>query len=136
MANTATRLTVAQFDLLRWTSEGCKDGVYEGTSYRVSARSLHNRGLVRVTSKSATWDASITTEGTRVLAAEARRVESERDRARRDAEAKAQKELEEAQLRERAVVLLSEVIASGGRIDVGTRFTANEFRDTACESRR
>lgn len=129
MANTAPRLTVAQFDLLRWISEGCADGVYEGTSYRVSARSLHNRGLVRVTGKSATWDASITTEGIHALAAEAGRVEAERDRALRDAEAKAQKELEAAQLRERAVVLLSEVIAAGGRLNIGTRVTANEVTE-------
>lgn len=129
MANTPPRLTVAQFDLLRWVSEGCKDGVYEGNSYRVSARSLHNRGLVRVTGKSTTWNASITPAGTRILAAEARRVEVERDRARREAEAKAQKELEEAQLRERAVALLSEVIAAGGRLDIGTRVTANEVTE-------
>lgn len=126
VANAAPRLTVAQFDLLRWVSEGCKDGAYEGTSHRVSARSLHNRGLVRVTGKSATWNASITPEGTRMMEAEARRVEVERDRASREAEAKAQKEHEQAQLRERAVELLSEVIAAGGRLDVGTVVTAEE----------
>ncbi|MFV8316249.1 hypothetical protein [Mycobacterium sp. 23] len=126
MANAAPRLTVAQFDLLRWVSGGCKNGVYEGTSYRVSARSLHNRGLVRVTGKSATWNASITPEGTRMLEAEARRVEVERDRARREAETKAQKEREQAQLRERAVELLGRVIAAGGRLDVGTGVTADE----------
>lgn len=126
MANAAPRLTVAQFDLLRWVSGGCKVGVYEGTSHRVSARSLHNRGLVRVTGKSATWNASITPEGTHMLEAEAKRVEVERDRARREAEVKAQKEREQAQLRARAIELLSEVIAAGGRLDVGTGVTADE----------
>ncbi|BBZ43656.1 hypothetical protein [Mycobacterium parmense] len=127
LANAAPRLTVAQFDLLRWVSGGCKDGVYEGTSHRVSARSLHNRGLVRVTGKSATWNASITPEGTRMLEAEAKRVEAERERVRREAEVKAQKQREQAQLREQAVELLSEVVAAGGRLDVGTRFSADEI---------
>jgi hypothetical protein len=126
VANAAPRLTVAQFDLLRWVSGGCEDGVYEGTSHRVSARSLHNRGLVRVAGKSATWNASITPEGTRMLEAEAKRVEVERDRVRREAEVKAQKEREQAQLREQAIELLSEVVAAGGRLDVGTGVTAEE----------
>lgn len=117
---------MAQFDLLRWVSGGCKDGVYEGTSHRVSARSLHNRGLVLVTGRSATWNASITPEGTRVLDAEAKRVEVERERVRREAEVKAQKQREQAQLREQTVELLSEVVAAGGRLDVGTRFSAEE----------
>src|SRR5690349_8976454 len=95
VAKASPRLTVAQFDLLRWVAGGCKDGVYESTSHRVSARSLHNRGLVHVTGKSATWNASITPEGTRVLEVEATRVEAERRRVRREAEIKAQKESEE-----------------------------------------
>lgn len=126
VAKTAPRLTVAQSDLLRWVAGGCKDGVYEGTSYRVSARSLHNRGLVRVTGKSATWSASITAEGTRMLELEARRIEAEGERVRREAEVKEQKEREQEQLRESAVELLREVIAAGGRLDVGTRVTADE----------
>jgi hypothetical protein len=126
VANPAPRLTVAQFDLLRWVSDGCKDGVYDGTSHRVSARSLHNRGLVLVTGKSATWKASITPEGTRILEVEAKRIEDERERVHREAEAQARKEREQAQLRERAVELLREVIASGGRLDVGPRVTPEE----------
>lgn len=113
------RLTVAQFDLLRWVAEGCKDGVYKGTSHRVSARSLHNRGLVRVTGKSATWDASITPEGSRMLEAEAKRVEAERVGARREADAKAQREREQQELRDRAVELLHDVVAASGRLDLG-----------------
>lgn len=119
MAKAGSRLTVAQFDLLRWVAEGCKDGVYEGTSHRVSARSLHNRGRVRVTGKSATWNASITPEGTRMLEAEAKRVEAERIRVRREAEAKAQREREQQELRDRAVELLHDVVAAGGRLDLG-----------------
>lgn len=120
------RLTVSQFDLLRWVAGGCKDGVYEGNSHRVSARSLHNRGLVHVTGKSATWNVTITAEGTRVLEVEARRVEAERERIRRDAEVKAQKEREQQQLRERAVELLRKVTEAGGRLDLGAGVTAEE----------
>lgn len=128
MTKAVPRLTVAQFDLLRWVAEGCKDGVYEGTSHRVSARSLHNRGLVRVTGKSATWNASITPEGTRMLEAEAKRVEAERVRVRREAEAKAQKEREQQELRDRAVELLHDVVAAGGRLDLGPGADSEQIR--------
>lgn len=128
MAKAVPRLTVAQFDLLRWVAEGCKDGVYEGTSHRVSARSLHNRGLVRVTGKSATWNASITAEGTRMLEAEAKRVEAERARVRREAEAKAQREREQQELRDRAVELLDDVVATGGRLDLGPGADSEQIR--------
>jgi hypothetical protein len=70
-----------------------------------------------------------------MLEAEARRVEDERDRARREAETKAQKEHEQAQLRERAVELLGDVIAAGGRLDVGTGVTADEVAKL-CENLR
>jgi hypothetical protein len=38
MRRAVGHLTVAQFDLLRWVAEGCKDGVYEGTSHTASRR--------------------------------------------------------------------------------------------------
>lgn len=61
-------LSVAQFDLPGWVSRGCPAGVYEGRSYRVPARALHNRGLIRVKGSGRTWTAVITAEGTRLLA--------------------------------------------------------------------
>lgn len=81
------QLTPAPFDLLEWLAKGCPDGVYEGTSHRVSARGLHNRGLVRVTGKSKSWTATTTPEGTRVLTEQARRVAVVRERERRAVEA-------------------------------------------------
>ena len=125
VAKAVPRLTVAQFDLLRWVSGGCKDGVYEGASHRVSARSLHNRGLIHVTGKSATWNASIAPQGMHVLEVEAKRVEAERDLVRREADIRAKKEREQAQLREQAVELLRDVVAAGGRFDVGTRMSTD-----------
>lgn len=128
MAKAVPRLTVAQFDLLRWVAAGCEDGVYEGTSHRVSARSLHNRGLIRVTGKSATWNAYITPEGTRMLEAEAKRVEAERVRVRREAEAKVQREREQQELHDRAVELLNDVVAAGGRLDLGPGADSEQVR--------
>jgi hypothetical protein len=103
-------LTVAQFDLLRWVAGGCKDGVYEGSSHRVSARALHNRGFLSVSGSGATWAARITTEGTRRLQVEAERIEVERERAHREEQARAARERERQHLRDRAVELLREVI--------------------------
>lgn len=128
VAKAGPRLTVAQFDLLRWVGEGCEDGVYEGTPHRVSARSLHNRGLVRVTGRSATWNAIITPEGTRMLEVEAKRVEAERVRALREAEVKAQRERDQQELRDRAVELLHDVVAAGGRLDLGPDADSEQIR--------
>jgi len=64
-------------------SGGCEDGGYEGNSYRVSARALRNRRLIRVEGHGPAWTAKITAEGTRLLKEQARRVEAERERARR-----------------------------------------------------
>jgi hypothetical protein len=112
-------LSVAQFDLLPWVAAGCKDGVYEGSSYRVSAPALHNRGFLHVSGNGATWAAEITADGTQRLRDEAKRIDAERERARREEQAKAAREREQQQLRDRAIRLLHDVIAAGGRLDLG-----------------
>src|SRR5487761_1457463 len=76
VGRSADYLSMAQFDLLSWVSGGCKGGTYEGTSYRVSARALHNRGLIRVEGRGPTWTAKITAEGRRLLKEQARRFEA------------------------------------------------------------
>lgn len=119
MGRAASHLTVAQFDLLRWVADGCKDDVYEGTSHRVSARALHNRGLLRVSGSGKTWTARITPDGTRRLKEETKRVEAERERVRKEQQAKAEREREQQQLRDRAAELLDDVIIAGGRLDLG-----------------
>jgi len=48
VGRSADYLSMAQFDLLSRVSGGYEEGSYEGTSYRVSARALHIRGLIRV----------------------------------------------------------------------------------------
>jgi hypothetical protein len=90
VGRSADYLSVAQFDLLSWVSGGCADGVYEGNSYRVSARALHNRGLIRVEGRGPAWTAKITAEGTRLLKEQGRRVEAERERERREEQARAE----------------------------------------------
>jgi hypothetical protein len=86
-------LSMAQFDLLSWVSRGCEVGVYEGTSYRTSARAMHNRGLIQIAGSGRTWTAKITAEGTRLLGKQSRRVEAQRERERREEDARAEREL-------------------------------------------
>lgn len=112
---------MAQFDLLNWVSDGCKDGVYEGTSHRVSARALHNRGLIRVAGQGKTWVAKITPDGGRRLAEQTQRIEAVRERERRELQAAADREREQQQLAERAAEVLEAVTAAGGRLDLGSQ---------------
>lgn len=103
VGRSADYLNMAQFDLLSWVSGGCQGGTYERTSYRVSARALHNHGLIRVEGRGPTWTAKITAEGMRLLKEQARRVEAERDRARREEQARAEQAQESQRLRARAL---------------------------------
>jgi hypothetical protein len=128
MGRASSYLSVAQFDLLRWVGAGCKDGVYEGSSYRVSARALHNRGFLCVSGSGTTWAARITADGTRRLQEEAKRIEAERERARREQEARVAREREQQQVRDRAVELLHDVIAADGRLDLGPDADTEDIR--------
>ncbi|MBW0252602.1 hypothetical protein [Cellulomonas sp. PS-H5] len=118
---------MAQFDLLRWVADGCLDGVYDGTSHRVSARALHNRSLIRIEGRGATWTAAVTPEGVRRLQDEAKRVEAERERLRREERARAEQERAAQQLRERAVEVLERVVAAGGRLELGSDVDEREM---------
>lgn len=119
MGRSPNHLTVAQHDLLKWVADGCPDGVYDGHSHRVSARNLHNRGLMQVAGKSTTWTAKITPQGTRILQEQTTRVEAARQRERQEAQARAEQERERQLLRARAVEVLDGVVAAGGRLDLG-----------------
>jgi hypothetical protein len=128
VGRSTNHLTVSQFDLLRWVADGCKNGVYEGSSHRVSARALHNRGFLRVSGSGTTWAVQITPDGTRRLQEEAVHVEAERERARREEHARAERERVQQQRRDRAAELLHDVAAAGGRLDLGTGADAEEVR--------
>lgn len=112
-------------------SDGCKDGIYEGRSYRISARALHNRGLIRVGGRGPTWTAKITPEGTRLLKEQARRVEAERERERREEQARAERERESQRLRERALEVLAAVTAADGRLALDSSYSEREVTQIA-----
>lgn len=131
MGRSANYLSVAQFDLLSWVSGGCEDGIYEGTSFRISARALHHRGLIRVEGRGPAWTAKITAEGTRLLKEQGRRVEAERERERREEQARAERNRESQRLRARAVEVLEAVTAAGGRLDLKADTSEREVTQVA-----
>lgn len=66
MAETSTIiLNLRQIALLDWIKGGCPDGVYgmEDTSYRISARVLANKGLVKIAGRGPAWTAVVTDRG-------------------------------------------------------------------------
>ena len=128
MGRATNHLTVTQFDLLKWVADGCEGGVYEGSSHRVSARSLHNRGFLRVSGSGKTWAARITPDGTRRLEEEAHRIEAERRRILREKQDRLKREQEQQQLREKAAALLRDVVAAGGRLDLGPDVDAQDVQ--------
>jgi hypothetical protein len=130
VGRSADYLSMAQFDLLNWVSGGCKDGSYEGTSYRVSARGLHSRGLIRIEGRGPTWTAKITAEGRRLLKEQARRIEAERERERRQ-EGRAEREHEALRLRARALEVLEAVAVAGGRLALTADYSEREVTKIA-----
>ncbi|WP_324194768.1 hypothetical protein [Nocardia terpenica] len=122
---------MAQFELLTWIADGCAEGVYEGTSHRVSARALHNRGLVLVEGQGKTWSATITPKGTKLLEEHAARVEAERERRRREEDARAESERKRQERRKRAVKMLEAVVEAGGRLELGADIEPHRVTEIA-----
>ncbi|MBB5979893.1 hypothetical protein HDA44_003234 [Kribbella solani] len=60
-------LNPVQLEVLAWVRDGCADGVYEDFSHRVTARALHNRGLLEVGGHGVNWIASLTEDGAHYL---------------------------------------------------------------------
>lgn len=56
-------LNPVQLEVLAWVRDGCAEGVYEDFSHRVTARALHNRGLLTVGGHGVNWTASLTEDG-------------------------------------------------------------------------
>jgi hypothetical protein len=61
------KLNSAQLELLRWVAGGCRDGVYEGYSQRISAAALQTRRLLRITGHGSSWRAELTPRGAALL---------------------------------------------------------------------
>lgn len=67
MATRDLSLNAVQLEVLAWVRDGCPVGVYEDWSHRITARALHNRGLIRVTGRGAFWTAMIAPSGSYYL---------------------------------------------------------------------
>jgi len=67
MSEKIVSLNPPQLQVLSWVRDGCPDGVYNDWSHRNSARTLHNRGLVVVKGRGASWSAMITDLGVHYL---------------------------------------------------------------------
>lgn len=63
MSKRAVPLNAVQLEVLGWVQDGCPDDVYSDWSHRVSARALHNRGLIEVRGRGANWSATPTDDG-------------------------------------------------------------------------
>ncbi|MFF4605145.1 hypothetical protein ACFY12_20720 [Streptomyces sp. NPDC001339] len=62
------QLNDRQFAVLQWVSQGCPDGVWQSSSYKISCQALQNRGLVKVTRRRGHWSAVLTEAGAQYLA--------------------------------------------------------------------
>lgn len=60
-------LNPAQIEVLTWIRDGCALGVYEDWSHRITARALHNRGLITVKGRGTGWTVSLAEDGTYYL---------------------------------------------------------------------
>lgn len=73
-------LTAQQRAVLEWIQDGCPSGVYEsGYDHRIVARGLERRGLVRISGRGSTWNATMRPAGEEVLKEPAPEVPPEPD---------------------------------------------------------
>ncbi|MGW6945980.1 hypothetical protein [Streptomyces xanthophaeus] len=61
------QLNERQLSILQWVGQGCPDGVWEGSSYKISCQALHNRGLLKVSRRRGQWSATLTSVGSHYL---------------------------------------------------------------------
>lgn len=129
VARSADFVSVRQYEILTWISEGCPDGVYEGTGPRLTARALHNRRLVKITGRGAIWRAVVTEQGAAVLAREKERIQAEQERQRKEEERRAAERERQRQAQAAAEEILREVVGNDGRLEAGTRYATDELVD-------
>ena len=65
MSEKIVSLNPPQLHVLSRIRDGCPAGVYNDWSHRISASTLHNRGLAVVKGRGASWSATITDPGAR-----------------------------------------------------------------------
>ncbi|MFH9397465.1 hypothetical protein [Streptomyces sp. NPDC017556] len=56
-------LNERQQTVLDWVGQGCPDGVWQDSTYKVSAQALQSRGLIKVTKRRGHWSANLTDRG-------------------------------------------------------------------------
>ncbi|MFH8559437.1 hypothetical protein [Streptomyces sp. NPDC017988] len=56
-------LNERQQAVLDWVGQGCPDGVWPDSTYKVSAQALQNRGLVKIAKRRGHWSAHLTAKG-------------------------------------------------------------------------
>ncbi|MEV4923221.1 hypothetical protein [Streptomyces roseoverticillatus] len=61
------QLNERQLSVLQWVDQGCPDGVWETSSYKISCQALQNRGLLRVSKRQGQWRATLTGAGQHYL---------------------------------------------------------------------
>ncbi len=49
--------------VLDWVGQGCPDGVWPDSTFKVSAQALQSRGLIRITKRRRHWSAQLTDKG-------------------------------------------------------------------------
>lgn len=124
MPHSSSFLNEAQRAVLRWVADGSPTGIYEGATHRITARALHNRGLVEVSGKGASWQATITRQGEARLAEEDARLAADAEKARLEIAARLEEERGRQDYLNRCVEFVESVIANGGRLDVGRELDA------------
>lgn len=68
MAKSRFPLSEQQLHVLKWIDAGCPDGVYgPGYEHRIVAKGLERRGLVAISGRGPSWNASIRSAGTERL---------------------------------------------------------------------
>ncbi|MGK5729555.1 hypothetical protein [Streptomyces sp. URMC 124] len=61
------KLNERQLAVLRWVQQGCLDGVWEGSSHKITCQALQNRGLLTVTKRRGQWSTALTSAGQHYL---------------------------------------------------------------------
>ncbi|MFK4213355.1 hypothetical protein [Streptomyces sp. NPDC030920] len=56
-------LNERQQTVLNWVGQGCPDGVWPDSTFKVSAQALQSRGLIKITKRRGHWSANLTDKG-------------------------------------------------------------------------
>lgn len=67
MARRFSLLSHRQVQVLRWVADGCPDGAWESSAYKLTSYALADRGLVTVDRRRHSWRATITGDGSYYL---------------------------------------------------------------------